>query len=74
MAQAKLAELKRYAAHHENDGYTKSISFLDDNLKNMTTFLRAPGARRSSLAETGMRALRRLERNHDGFRSEKGRP
>jgi hypothetical protein len=72
-AQAKLAELKRYVAHHENDGYTKSISFLDDNFKNMTTFLRVPGVQRNSLAETGMRVLRRLERNHDGFRSEKGR-
>lgn len=72
-AQAKLAELKQYAAHHEKDGYTKSISFLDDNFKNMTTFLRVPGVQRNSLAETGMRVLRRLERNHDGFRSEKGR-
>src|SRR5262245_9929420 len=70
-AQAKLAELKQYAAHHENDGYTKSISFLDDNFKNMTTFLRVPEVQRNSLAETGMRALRRLERNHDGFRSDK---
>ena len=42
-AQAKLAELKRYVAHQENNGYTKSITFLDDNFKNMTTFLRAPG-------------------------------
>jgi hypothetical protein len=72
-AQAKLAELKQYAAHHSNDGYTKSITFLEDNFKNMTTFLRVPGVQRNSLAETGMRVLRRLERNHDGFRSEKGR-
>src|SRR5262245_29428220 len=72
-AQAKLAELKQYAAYHENDGYTKSVSFLEDNFKNMTTFLRVPGVQRNSLAETGMRVLRRLERNHDGFRSEKGR-
>ena len=72
-AQAKLAELKKYAAHQEKDGYTKSIAFLDDNFKNMTTFLRVPGVQRNSLAETGMRVLRRLERNHDGFRSEKGR-
>ncbi len=72
-AQAKLAELKQYAAHHSQDGYTKSISFLDDNFKNMTTFLRVPGVQRNSLAETGMRVLRRLERKHDGFRSERGR-
>jgi hypothetical protein len=72
-ANAKLAELKQYAAHHEDDGYTKSISFLDEHFKNMTTFLRVPGAQRNSLAESGMRVLRRLERNHDGFRSDKGR-
>jgi hypothetical protein len=35
--------------------------------------LRAPGVKRNSLAETGMRVLRRPERNYDGFRSEKGR-
>ena len=55
------------------NGYTKSISFLEEHFKNMTTFLRVPGVKRNSLAETGMRVLRRLERNHDGFRSEKGR-
>lgn len=72
-AQAKLAELKQYAAYKENDGYTKSISFLDEHFKNMTTFLRVPGVQRNSEAETGMRVLRRWERNHDGFRSETGR-
>ena len=72
-AQAKLAELKQYAAYHEQDGDTKSIAFIEDNFKHMTTFLRAPEVQRNSLAETGMRVLRRLERNHDGFRSEKGR-
>jgi hypothetical protein len=72
-AQAKLAELKKYAAHHEDDGYTKSISFLDEHFKQMTTFLRVPGVQRNSLAESGMRVLRRLERNHDGFRSDKSR-
>jgi hypothetical protein len=51
--RAILAELKRYASHQENDGYTKSISFLDDNFKNVTTFLRSPGARRNSPAEAG---------------------
>jgi hypothetical protein len=72
-AQVKLAELKQYVAHQENNGYTKSIAFLEEHFKNMTTFLRVPGVKRNSLAETGMRVLRRLERNHDGFRSEKGR-
>lgn len=72
-AQAKLAELKEYVADHEKDGYTKSVSFLDKHFKNMTTFLRVPGVHRNSLAESGMRVLRRLEREHDGFRSDKSR-
>ena len=72
-AQAQLAELKEYVRHHDKDGYTKSVSFLDEHFKNMTTFLRVPGVQRNSLAESGMRVLRRLEQNHDGFRSDKAR-
>lgn len=72
-AQAKLAALKQYAAYKAEGGYTKAISFLDEHFKNMTTFLRVPGVQRNSEAETGMRVLRRWERNHDGFRSETGR-
>jgi transposase-like protein len=72
-AEEKLAELTRYAARKTDDGYTKSIAFLKEHFKNMTTFLRVPGVQRNSEAETGMRVLRRWERNHDGFRSEKGR-
>jgi hypothetical protein len=72
-AIAKLAELKEYAAFNEDDGYTKSLSFLEEHFQNMTTFLRVPGVQRNSLAESGMRVLRRLERNHDGFRSDTGR-
>jgi hypothetical protein len=69
----KLMELKQYAQFHEDDGYSKSITFLEENFKNMTTFLRVEGVKRNSLSETGMRVLRRLEQNHDGFRSKQGR-
>lgn len=72
-AEEKLAELTRYTARKTDDGYTKSIAFLKEHFKNMTTFLRVPGMQRNSEAETGMRVLRRWERNHDGFRSQKGR-
>jgi hypothetical protein len=48
-------------------------NYLDEHFKNMTTFLRVPGVQRNSLAESGMRVLRRLEQNHDGFRTGKGR-
>lgn len=72
-ALVKLAQLKRYAEFHDKDGYGKSISFLDQHFNNMITFLRVPGVQRNSLAESGMRVLRRLERNHDGFRSDQAR-
>lgn len=72
-AQAKLVELQEYVRFHEKDGYTKSVTFLEEHFKNMTTFLRVPGVQRNSLAESGMRVLRRLEQNHDGFRTDKGR-
>jgi hypothetical protein len=39
----------------------------------MTAFLSHEGVKRNSLSETSMRTLRRLEIEHDGFRSEKGR-
>ena len=39
----------------------------------MMIYLRVPGVQRNSLAESGMRVLRRLERNHDGFRTDKTR-
>ena len=72
-AQEKLDELKKYAAYQADNGYTKSLSFLEEHFPNMTTFLRVPGVQRNSLAESGMRVLRRLEYNHDGFRSDKTR-
>jgi Transposase len=72
-AQEKLDELKKYAAYKTDNGYTKSSSFLEEHFQHMTTFLRVPGVQRNSLAESGRRVLRRLERNHDGFRSDKTR-
>lgn len=51
----------------------KIHTFLDDNFDQMITYLKIPGVQRNSLAETGMRTLRRLEQGHDGFRSPQGR-
>ncbi len=49
------------------------IKFLDGHFKWMTSYLRNDHVKRNSLSETSMRVLRRLEFEHDGFRSEKGR-
>jgi len=53
--------------------FEKVIAFLEKHFDWMTTFLQHKKVKRNSLAETGMRTLRRLEVDHDGFRSEKGR-
>ena len=47
--------------------------FLPEYFEWMTAFLRHEGVRRNSLAESGMRVLRRLEVDHDGLRSDKSR-
>lgn len=48
-------------------------SYLEEHYEWMTAYLRHEGVKRNSLAESGMRVLRRLEVNHDGFRSKTGR-
>ena len=53
--------------------FDKVVAFLEKHFDWMTAFLRHEKVKRNSLAETGMRTLRRLEGEHDGFRSEKGR-
>ncbi|MGH9896354.1 MAG: hypothetical protein ACREA0_31045, partial [bacterium] len=55
------------------DPFRTVIEFLQTNFEWMTAFLRDSSVRRNSLAESGMRVLRRLEVEHDGFRSAKGR-
>jgi len=74
-AREKLEALKKYSSSEakEKSGFSRSINFLDGHFDNMITFLKVPGVQRNSLAESGMRVLRRLEESHDGFRSNKGR-
>ena len=52
--------------------FEKCVVFLQGRFSEMVAFLRYPGTRRNSLAETGIRCLRRLERGHDGFRGADG--
>lgn len=51
----------------------KIFSFLEEHFDSMITYLKHPDVQRNSLAESGMRVLRRLEVEHDGFRTPKGR-
>jgi len=73
-ARAALARLKRLPVDREHpEQFRKVTSFLEEHFEWMTAYLRHEGVKRNSLAESGMRVLRRLEVEHDGFRSKKGR-
>jgi hypothetical protein len=73
-ARQKLEAVKRDAADQDAEsGFAKAVKFLDTHFEPLTTFLRVPGVQRNSLAESGMRVLRRLEQSHDGFRSDQRR-
>lgn len=73
-ARQALEELKKQPIDISNKTpFSKVINFLEEYFPGMTTFLRDEKVKRRSLAETGMRTLRRLEAAHDGFRSDGGR-
>jgi hypothetical protein len=73
-ARAALEALKRQPTdRHHSEPFKKVVDFLEEHFEWMTTFLRHENVKRNSLSETGMRVLRRLEVDHDGFRSDKGR-
>jgi hypothetical protein len=73
-ARAALAALKPMPVDRINSKpFEQVISFLEENFEWMTAYLRHPGVKRNSLAESGMRGLRRLEIEHDGFRTPQGR-
>ncbi len=73
-AQAKL-KLKqlRHEINTLDDAHLKKIlTFFDDHWDQAFRYLRKKGMgkhRRGSNSESGMRLLRRLEKNHDGIRS-----
>jgi hypothetical protein len=73
-AKVALGKLKLQSVDRDKpEPFKKAIQFLEQHFDWMTTYLQNEGMRRNSLAETGMRTLRRLEVEHDGFRSDKGR-
>ena len=72
-ARQRLAKLKARPEVEEDNAFGKVVKFLDSRFEDMTAFLRSDGVKRNSLAESGIRCLRRLERGHDGFRGTTGR-
>ena len=73
-ARDALDALKQQPVDNRHrEPFDKVVAYLETHFDWMTAFLRHPKVKRNSLAETGMRTLRRLEMDHDGFRSDKGR-
>ena len=54
-------------------GVAKVIKFLQEHFRNMATYLRVGGVQRNSLSECTVRALRRIEKIRQGFKTHKGR-
>lgn len=72
-AEVKLEGLKRQISPMGNSSLDKICRFFDEHWREAMQYLRKRGLakhRRSSNSESGMRLLRRPEKNHDGIRSE----
>jgi transposase len=72
-ARQRLANLRKRPEVEGNNAFGKVVKFLESRFEDMTAFLRRDRIKRNSLAESGIRSLRRLERGHDGFRGTAGR-
>jgi Transposase len=71
-ATLRLQQLRRDIHAMANHHLEKIPQFLDDHWEQALRYLRKKGMgkhRRGSNSESGMRLLRRLEKNHDGIRS-----
>jgi Transposase len=71
-AKLRLQQLKQDIRAVDNDHREKILTFFDDHWDQALRYLRKKGMgkhRRGSNSESGMRLLRRLEKNHDGIRS-----
>jgi hypothetical protein len=71
-ARMALLLLKTRPEVEPKTPFAKAVKFLESRFEDMIAFLKYPGVQRNSLAETGIRCLRRLERGHDGFRGAAG--
>jgi hypothetical protein len=71
-AQRRLQQLRTDIRAVDDDHLEKILTFFDDHWEHALRYLRKKGMgkhRRGSNSESGMRLLRRLEKNHDGIRS-----
>ena len=71
-AKLRLQQLRTDIRAVDDDHLEKILTFFDDHWEHALRYLRKKGMgkhRRGSNSESGMRLLRRLEKNHDGIRS-----
>src|SRR5712671_344681 len=71
-AKLKLTQLRQEINAVDDEHLQKILTFFDDHWEQALRYLRKKGMgkhRRGSNSESGMRLLRRLEKNHDGIRS-----
>jgi hypothetical protein len=71
-AKIRLKQLRKDIRTLDDDHLEKILTFFDDHWEQALRYLRKKGMgkyRRGSNSESGMRLLRRLEKNHDGIRS-----
>ena len=71
-ARLRLKQLRQDIHALEDKNLEKILTFFDDHWEQALRYLRKKGMgkhRRGSNSESGMRLLRRLEKNHDGIRS-----
>ncbi len=71
-AKIRLKQLRKDIQAVDDDHLDKILTFFDDHWDHALRYLRKKGMgrhRRGSNSESGMRLLRRLEKNHDGIRS-----
>lgn len=72
-ARQALDELKAQEVSRESKHHGRAVNFLEESFEQATTYLKHDDVKRNSLSETGMRTLRRLEKEHDGFRTDDSR-
>jgi Transposase len=71
-AKIRLKQLRQNIRAVDDDHLEKMLTFFDDHWDQALRYLRNKGMgthRRGSNSASGMRLLRRLEKNHDGIRS-----
>ena len=71
-AKIRLKQLRKAIRAVDDDHLEKMLTFFDDHWDQALRYLRKKGMgkhRRGANSESGMRLLRRLEKNHDGIRS-----